>query len=103
DQASLRFLLYLAARLAGLPVALVLSWRAAEPGAGADRLAHLEQNAAGSVVSLTPLSRRAVRALLTEEFGPAPAEPFAPPCHAVTGGNPFLLRGLAAGPRPGGS
>src|SRR5215475_1153531 len=98
DQASLRFLLYLASRLAGLPVALVLSWRAAEPGAGADRLAHLEQNAAGSVVSLTPLSRRAVRALLTEEFGAAPAERFAGACHAVTGGNPFLLRELAASP-----
>src|SRR5262249_29894776 len=84
-QASLRFLLYLAGRLAGLPVALVLSWRAAEPGAGADHLVHLEQNAAGSVVSLTPLSRRAVRALLTEEFGAAPAERFAGACHAVTG------------------
>jgi len=102
DQASLRFLLYLAGRLAGLPVALVLSWRAAEPGAGADRLAHLEQNAAGSVVSLTPLSRRAVRALLTEEFGAAPAERFAGACHAVTGGNPFLLRELAASLRADG-
>ncbi|MBO0818291.1 MAG: ATP-binding protein, partial [Actinobacteria bacterium] len=51
DQASLRFLLYLAGRLAGLPVALVLSWRAAEPGAGADTLARLEQIAADSVVS----------------------------------------------------
>src|SRR5215813_10678784 len=99
DQASLRFLLYLAGRLAGLPVALVLSWRAAEPGAGADRLAHLEQNAAGSVVSLTPLSRRAV---LTEEFGAAPAERFAGACHAVTGGNPFLLRELAASLRADG-
>src|SRR5262249_423675 len=101
-QASLRFLLYLAGRLAGLPVALVLSWRAAEPGAGADRLVHLEQNAAGSVVSLTPLSRRAVRALLTEEFGAAPAERFAGACHAVTGGNPFLLRELAASLRADG-
>src|SRR5215510_3325900 len=102
DQASLRFLLYLADRLAGLPVALVLSWRAAEPGTGADRLAHLEQNAGGSVVSLTPLSRRAVRALLTEEFGAAPAERFAGACHAVTGGNPFLLRELAASLRADG-
>src|SRR6516225_6713615 len=30
DQASLRFLLYLADRLSGLPVALVLSWRTAD-------------------------------------------------------------------------
>jgi len=102
DQASLRFLLYLAGRLAGLPVALVLSWRSAEPEAGADRLARLEQIAAESVASLAPLSRRAVLALLTEEFGTEPAEQFAAACHAVTGGNPFLLRELAASLRADG-
>ena len=102
DQASLRFLLYLADRLAGLPVALVLSWRATEPGAGADRLARLEQIAAGNVMSLDPLSQSAVRALLTEEFGTAPAERFARACYAVTGGNPFLLRELAASLRADG-
>jgi len=102
DQASLRFLLYLADRLAGLPVALVLSWRAAEPGAGADRLARLEQLAAESVVPLAPLSQRAAQALLAEAFGTAPAERFAAACHAVTGGNPFLLRELAASLRADG-
>src|SRR5215471_16989250 len=96
DQASLRFLLYLAGRLAGLPVALMLSWRSAEPGAGVDRLARLEQIATGGVVSLPPLSREAVRALLTEEFGTVPAGRFAGACYAVTAGNPFLLRELAA-------
>jgi DNA-binding CsgD family transcriptional regulator len=91
DQASLRFLLYLAGRLAGLPVALVVSWRAAEAGDGADRLARFEQVAGGSVVSLAPLSREGVRELLTREFGTAPADRFAAACHAVTGGNAFLL------------
>src|SRR5215471_8302397 len=95
DQASLRFLLYLAGRLAGLPVALVLSWRAAEPGAGADPLARLEQVAADGVASLPPFSPGAVREVLTEQFGTAPAERFAVACRAVTGGNPFLLRELA--------
>ena len=94
DQASLRFVLYLADRLAGLPVALALSWRAAETGDGPDRLARLEQIAGGGVVSLTPLSPSGVRTLLTQEFGTAPAEPFAAACHAVTGGNAFLLREL---------
>jgi DNA-binding CsgD family transcriptional regulator len=107
DQASLRFLLYLADRLTGLPVALALSWRAAEAEDGADRLVRLEQIAAGGVVSLAPLSRSAVRALLTREFGTAPAERFAAACHAVTGGNAFLLRELiqqlrADGIAPGG-
>jgi len=94
DQASLRFVLYLADRLAGLPVALALSWRTAGIGDGPDHLAHLEQTAAGGVVSLTPLSRSAVRTLLTREFGTAPAERFAAACHTVTGGNAFLLREL---------
>jgi DNA-binding CsgD family transcriptional regulator len=102
DQASLRFVLYLADRLAGLPVALALSWRASEPEAGVDHLARLEQIAAGSAVSLTPLTRRGVRAVLTGEFGTAPAERFAGACHAVTGGNPFLLRELAASLRADG-
>jgi DNA-binding CsgD family transcriptional regulator len=95
DQASLRFLLYLAGRLAGLPVALVLCWRPAEPAAGSDHLARLEQIAGGSVVSVAPLSQGAVRTLLTGEFRTAPAERFAGACHTVTGGNPFLLRELA--------
>jgi DNA-binding CsgD family transcriptional regulator len=94
DQASLRFVLYLAERLAGLPVALALSWRVAETGDGADRLARLEKIAADGVVSLTPLSQSGVRTLLTQEFGTAPADRFAAACYAVTGGNAFLLREL---------
>ncbi|HEY7432217.1 MAG TPA: AAA family ATPase, partial [Streptosporangiaceae bacterium] len=94
DQASLRFVLYLAERLAGLPVTLALSWRAAETGDGADRLARLENVAADGVVSLTPLTQSGVRTLLTQEFGTAPADRFAVACYAVTGGNAFLLREL---------
>jgi hypothetical protein len=94
DQASLRFVFYLADRLAGLPVALVLSWRVAETGEGVDNLARLERIAAGGVVSLAPLSRDGVRALLAQEFGTAPAERFARSCYAMTGGNAFLLREL---------
>ena len=94
DQASLRFVLYLAERLAGLPVALALSWRVAETGDDADRLARLELAAVGGAVSLTALSQNGVRALLTREFGTAPAEQFATASHAVTGGNAFLLREL---------
>ena len=94
DRASVRFLLYLAGRLAGLPVALALSWRAAEAGDGADHLARFEQTAAGSVVSLAPLGQSGVQALLTQEFGTEPADRFAAACHAATGGNAFLLREL---------
>ena len=103
DQASLRFVLYLADRLAGLPVGLVLVWRpAGGAGAVADRLARLEQIAAGSVVSPAPLSRGGVRTLLADEFGAMPAERFTAACQAVAGGNPFLLRELAASLRADG-
>ncbi len=102
DQASLHFLLYLAARSAGLPVALLLSWRDGELSVGADCVARLEQIAEANVLSLAPLSGEAVRALLAEEFGTAPAERFAKASHAVAGGNPFLLRELAASARTDG-
>src|SRR5215471_11970354 len=89
DQASLRFLLYLAGRLAGLPIALALSWRSAEAADGADRVARFEQLPAGSVMTLAPLSLSGVRELLTEGFGTTPAEEFTAACHAATGGNAF--------------
>jgi len=96
DQASLRFVLYLAERLSGLPVALALGWRTGEamaPGT-ADCLARLGQIAAGGVVSPGGLSPGAVRVLLSGAFGTDPGEGFARSCHAVTGGNPFLVREL---------
>jgi DNA-binding CsgD family transcriptional regulator len=96
DQASLRFVLYLADRLSGLPVALALTWRtgeAAAPGT-TDCLTRLEQIAAGGVISPGALSPEAVGALLTGAFGTAPGDGFASSCHVVTGGNPFLVREL---------
>ena len=96
DQASLRFVLYLADRLSGLPVALALTWRTGEAMATgtADCLTRLEQIAAGGVVSPGALSPGAVGALLTGAFGSAPGDGFTRSCHAVTGGNPFLVREL---------
>jgi predicted ATPase len=79
DHASLRFVLYLADRLAGLPVALAVTWRtgdAVAPGT-ADSLTRLEQIAAGGVVSPGALSRRAVGTLLSGSFGTAPGDGFA--------------------------
>jgi DNA-binding CsgD family transcriptional regulator len=96
DQASLRFVLYLAERLSGLPVALALSWRTGEAVASAttDCLRRLEQIAAGGVVSPGALSPEAVGGVLSGAFGTAPGDAFARSCHAVTGGNPFLVREL---------
>src|SRR6478736_1818980 len=96
DQASLRFVLYLAERLSGLPVALALSWRTGEavPSATTDCLRRLEQIAAGGVVSPGALSPEAVGRLLAGAFATAPGDGFTRSCYAVTGGNPFLVREL---------
>jgi DNA-binding CsgD family transcriptional regulator len=96
DQASLRFVLYLADRLSGLPVALALTWRTGEAmtSGTADCLTRLEQIAAGGVVSPGALSPETVGVLLSWAFGTAPDDSFSRSCHAVTGGNPFLVREL---------
>lgn len=96
DQASLRFVLYLADRLSGLPVGLALTWRTGEAMASGtlDCLTRLEQIGAGGVVSPGALSPEAVGALLSGAFGTALDDGFARSCHAVTGGNPFLVREL---------
>jgi DNA-binding CsgD family transcriptional regulator len=60
----------------------------------ADSLMRLEQIAAGGVVFPGALSPEAVGTLLSGSFGKAPGDEFAGSCHAVTGGNPFLVREL---------
>src|SRR5215469_8953509 len=62
DHASLRFVLYLADRLAGLPAALALTWRTGEAMSPetADCLARLEQIAGGGVMSPPALTQEAV-------------------------------------------
>ncbi len=50
DQASLRFLLYLADRLAGLPVALVVTWRTGETSAAGTAADCLARTATGAML-----------------------------------------------------
>jgi DNA-binding CsgD family transcriptional regulator len=97
DPASLDFVLYLADRLAGLPIGLLASWRAGEAGSNADRLARLEQCAAASAVRPVPLSEAAVQVLLSRQFGQQAEARFSAACHVATGGNPFLLHELTVG------
>jgi DNA-binding CsgD family transcriptional regulator len=97
DPESLDFVLYLADRLAGLPIGLIASWRAGEAGGNAERLARLQQIAAGRVGLPAPLSEAAVQDLLSGQFGQRADERLSAACHRATGGNPFLLQELAAG------
>lgn len=96
DVPSLRFLAYLAARVEGLPVALVLGVRAGEePELVIDLMASSE------VVVVRPraLSGDAARALLAADLGQAPDAGFVDACQAATHGNPYLLQALARAAR----
>ena len=95
DRPSLRFLAYLALRIADLPIALVAAVRGGEaphdPGA-----VWTMQNAPDATVLYPPaLSQRGVEQLVRAEF-PAASIAFIAACCQVTGGNPFPLTELLA-------
>jgi len=93
DAPSLRFLAYLAARISGLPIALVVALRPGgsltDPQAG-----QALREAAGDIV-LRPadLTARGTGMLVRRTLPDAPPG-LAARCHRVTGGNPFLLVSL---------
>ena len=91
DEASARFLAFLANRLEELPVLLLAAQRP-EPAAPTSAL-----HAAPRVTVVTPgvLSIDATARALGDGAEPA----FAAACHAATGGNPLLVRRLAVGLR----
>jgi DNA-binding CsgD family transcriptional regulator len=93
DAPSLRFLDYLAARLEGLPVAVVVAARQAEPGEPESirLLAGLRERARSGLVRLGPLGFDAAGALVSERFGDVPDRGLVAACVRATGGNPFLL------------
>jgi DNA-binding CsgD family transcriptional regulator len=94
DRSSLRWLLYTAPRLAGLPLGVVMSTRATEPGAEQDLLDGLALDDSTSVLRLRPLSAVAVGVLVGSTLSATAAPEFGAACHHSTGGNPLLVREL---------
>ena len=93
DGASVRFLEFLANRLDALPALLLAARRpAVAPEDGALRGAPLVTS-----IELAPLSREATAAVLAERDGTPASASFVDACHGATGGNPLLIRRLAAG------
>ena len=93
DPPSQRFLAYLARRLEGMPIALLVALRPAVPGE--DREAIEAITAHATVLHPAPLSEAAVARLARARFGDADAE-LAGACHRATGGNALLVRELLA-------
>jgi tetratricopeptide (TPR) repeat protein len=95
DPPSLRFLVYLARRLEGLSVLVLVTARSGEQGADAQLLHELLADPAAELISPRPLSPEAARELLSGLLAVEVDPKFARACHQVTSGNPFLLRQLA--------
>src|SRR5215510_9357343 len=96
DRDSLRFLAYLAQRIEGLPVAMLLAGR--PPDAGGDEAGalwlQLASRPAAAALYPRPLSQAAAVTLTRERLGAEAAEEFCRACHTATGGNPLFLREL---------
>jgi DNA-binding CsgD family transcriptional regulator len=101
DPESARWLLYLARRVADLPVLIVAAIRAGEPGLDADLLAALEREPDSLTLRPNALSASASAALVEAELGADASEEFCVACHRATAGNPFYLRELVEAVRAG--
>jgi DNA-binding CsgD family transcriptional regulator len=94
DVASLRWLVYLARRLAGVPLALVLAARPAGPGPVQELLDELLVIPEVAVLHPGGLSEQAITMLAVQLLAAEPDPGFVTACQRATGGNPFLLREL---------
>jgi DNA-binding CsgD family transcriptional regulator len=99
DQDSLRFLSYLAQRIDGLSVAMVLAGRAPDSADAetASMWAQLASRPSTTAIRPRPLSEEAAAALIRERLGHHAEQGFCRACHTATGGNPLFLRELIGG------
>jgi DNA-binding CsgD family transcriptional regulator len=94
DAPSLRWIAFLARRVADLPALITLAVRSGETGAEAPPLADLGAEPTTRVIEPSPLTRAAVVELVRRELAAEASPELAAACHRATGGNPFLLREL---------
>jgi DNA-binding CsgD family transcriptional regulator len=94
DAASARFLTYLAGRLEGLAVAVVVAFRSGELPDDVGLAAALTQHAQ-TTLRPGPLSQSGSGAVVRGVLGPRADDDLCRSCHDATRGNPFYLRELA--------
>lgn len=95
DAASLGFLGYLARRLEGLPVLLVVAARPGEPGPHEAVLQPLRGDPLTTVLRPFPLTTVAAATVVQSVFSPDADDELCRECRSATGGNPLLLGMLA--------
>ncbi len=94
DQASGRFISYLAARVGDLPIVLVAAARTGA-GTGRELVDSLSGTTGATLLALDPLGADDAGAIVREICGTEADDEFCAACREVTGGNPFLLEELA--------
>ena len=95
DAASLRFVLYLARRIADLPVAMIVATREDERGPEPQLVQQLTVEPDAEILRPAPFSLGGVAAVLAERMAQPVAPEFGAACHAAVRGNPFLLSELS--------
>lgn len=95
DEETLRFFVYLARRLAGLPVLVLVAARPREAGGKSRFLDLLTAEAHANRLLLEPLTTAGTAALLGDRIGREIDGEVARACHEVAGGNPFFVREIA--------
>ena len=91
DEASLRWLAYLAPRLDGPTVSLVAALRPDEPASRSQLLVAVRA-AAATTIRPSLLSSQGVAAIVRDKLGSSTDEDVVALAHRATGGNPFYLR-----------
>ena len=91
DESSVRWLVYMAARIGGLPLGRVVAARSTEPGRGADVTGELRRAPATLVIRPARLSAQATAARVREVLGSDADHAFCAACVNATGGNPFFV------------
>jgi DNA-binding CsgD family transcriptional regulator len=96
DVASLQWLVYLARRIEGLPVCVLVARRPPQDDGPSALLELLAAQDGVSVVSPAPLSEAAVAALARAALGDEVEVGFVRACREATAGNPFYITQLLA-------
>ena len=96
DEPSLRFLNFLASRLDGTAVGVVVATRLEGSEPGSELLDQLKLGATPPVLRPAPLSDTAVSEVVHARLGRSVSSALCTACHEATGGNPFLLDELVA-------
>lgn len=90
DEASLHWLGFLARRVPGLPVLILMTQRSGTETSASPGLDALLLQTPTTTIRPAPLSERATADLVARALG-TPADPFVAACHRATRGNPLFL------------